>query len=747
MGKPATEFHFLNHPPYSGTSLRFIWANFAYLLCGKLRLKKGSQPPADHHIPADLLCVGVATSADPAVDDAVIGYLNDLGVRQVRVDFTYGDADNHVARLLGRLVAERFTIMLHLVQPLDAARNMLLPDAQAEWRAFVVATLERFGERIESVEIGSTINRKRWAGYTLDGFLETWGIAHDVVRAQRIRLAGPNVTDFEPIFNIGVLSILKSRGQLPDIHTTNLFVERCTEPERDDHKVLGRRLAGLGGFRLLKKTFMLQEIGANFGVPEFVSPSAFWTLPRIERILDSSEEKQADYIARYLILCAASGALRRVGWGPLICQREGLVADGVPGYPKLERITHYASVDGTAFRIRPAFHAFKTVAALIAGGHYESCLDETDGVEVHAFTNKDKRIHAAWVINGRAVALSDLYSPEDLRQAECLSRDGSLLPEPPDYITESPIYLCWPKSAPQVSVRPDVGPIADLAIHAHGGRRHFRYERDGWRGVILADDPAEADLLRQALDPANIVVPPKSATLRKARNAVWTIPDPRDPSRKLVVKVPVRMGFHKRFTDRFKPSKALRSWSGTSELLRRGIDAAPPVAYFEKVGDRSLMRNAYICEYVEGDISVREVFSAFARGERVHPDISEDEMYAALSEYLFRMHVRGVYFRDLSGGNILVRTKPDGTPGFMLIDTGRAHFQLRKTKLSHCVADLARTCRKLHPAGRDRFMNLYLARWGERFEAKHRLPFHLYDAKCGFKRFYKDKLPRAWFRK
>jgi tRNA A-37 threonylcarbamoyl transferase component Bud32 len=737
----------LNQPPYSATSGHFIWANLAYLVRGRLRTKNGFHPPTDHPIPPDLLCVGVATSPDPAMDDTVIGYLNELGVRQVRVDFTYGDADNHVARLLDRLAADGFNIMLHLVQPISAARNMLLPDAQDEWREFVSSTLGRFGDRIESVEIGSTVNRKSWAGYTLDGFLAMWGIAHAAVREKGIRLAGPNVTDFEPTYNIGILSILKSRGQLPDIHTNNLFVERCTEPERDDHKILGRRFAALGGFRLLKKSYLLRDIGANFGVPDFVSPSAFWTLPRIERFLDASEEKQADYIARYLILCAASGALRRVGWGPLICEREGLIADGAPAYPKLERITHYASIEGNSLRVRPAFQALKTLAAWMAGAHYESCLDETDGVEVHALTTREKRIHAAWVINGRAVALDDLYSAEDLRRAECLSRDGALLPEPPDFITESPIYLCWAKDAPPAKVRSDVGPIPDLAIHAHGDRRHFRYQQNGWRGVILAENPAEAELLGQALNPETFVVPPKSGTLRKARNAVWTIPDPRDPSRKLVVKQPVRMSFHKRLTDRFKPSKALRSWNGTSELLRRGIDAAPPVAYFEKVGDRSLMRNMYLCEFVEGDISVRDVFSAFARGERVHQGIAEEEMYEGLSEYLFRMHTRGVYFRDLSGGNILVRRNPDGKLGFMLIDTGRAHFYLRKTELSRCIADLTRTCHKLHAAGRDRFMTLYLARRGMSFEAKHHLPFRVYDAKCALKRCLKGKFLRSLFKK
>ena len=685
--------------------------------------------------------MSVATAEDPAVDDAVLAHLHQLGVRQVRVDFTYGDAANHVARLLDRLLADDFSLMLHLVQPFGAARNMLQPETQAEWRAFVVATLERFGDRIEFVEIGSTINRKRWAGYTLDGFLAMWSIAHAETRERRIKLAGPNITDFEPTYNVGILSLLKSRGELPDIHTNNLFVERCTEPERDDHKVFGHRLAALGGFRLVKKCFILQEIGTHFGVSEFVSPAAFWTLPRIQRILEDVGEKQADYIARYLLLCAASGSMRHVGWGPLICQREGLVDNGMSGYPTLERITHYASVQGDEFKAQPSFHAFSTLAQLIPGGHYEACLDDADGLEIHAFTNHGKRIHAAWVINGRAAALRDLYSEADLRRAEFTTRDGEVLREAPDFLTESPLYLSWPGGDP-IKIRSSNGLVPNLVIHAHIGLKHFEYHQEGWHGVILAKNRTEAGLLATALNPQLISIPPKAGTLRKARNAVWTIPDPRDPSRKLVVKQPVKMSYYKRLVDRLKPSKALRSWNGTSELLRRGIDAAKPVAYFEHATDRSLMRNMYLCEFVESDCTVREIFSAFATGARVHQGVTDDEMYEGLSTYLCRMHERGVHFRDLSGGNILVRRKPDGCLQFLLIDTGRARFHLKKTPLFASISDLTRTCHKLQAEGRCRFMTLYMKKRKMVFKPTHRIPFHLYDLKCRLKRSLKGRFLR-----
>jgi lipopolysaccharide kinase (Kdo/WaaP) family protein len=720
--------------------LQFICANFAYMLSGKLRSKKGYQPPAGHAVPLGFAGVGIATAADSAMDAYVIAQLKDLGIHQVRLDFTYGDADNHVARFLLALSAESFSIMLHLVQPLDAAKAMESHAAQEEWQRFVADVLHRFGEKVELVEIGSTINRRRWAGYTLNGFLKAWQIAHDEVRRCNIKLAGPNITDFEPPYNIGLLSIMRSRGQLPDIHTDNLFSERCTEPERDDHKILGHRLAPLGGFRLVKKAFVLQEIGANYCIPELHSPAAFWTLPRIHRLLPDGEQKQADYMTRYMILCAASGALRRASWGPLICHREGLIDDGTGQYPAVERITHYASVTGSIanFRPRPAFSAMKAFAATIPGLNYQGQLNDTDYLEVHAFSSGGHQIHAAWTTNGKAAALADIYAAGNLSLATCASRDGKMLDTLPDLVTESPIYLHFPPGR-TVTINPEADIIGHLSLHSHINGQHLLFRRDGWQGLLLAADKAEGALLATALHPASIGEPPADALLRKARNAIWTIADPRDQTRRLVIKQPVRMHLHKKLFDRFKPSKALRSWNGASELLRRGIETAHPVAYFEKPGDTSLTRNYYICEYVDSDFSVRQLFSAFASGEKIYQEVRDEEAYCQLCDFLLMMHGRGVFFRDLSGGNILVKKSEGGKLAFSLIDTGRAHFFNRGTPMDKRISDLTRTCNKLHAEGRDRFMEIYLAKLGRRFGFWQRLPFHLYNAKVVIKRRLKRK--------
>ena len=574
-----------------------------------------------------------------------------------------------------------------------------------------------------------------------------WDIAYRAVRVRGLTLAGPSVTDFEPPFNIGLLALLKGRAQLPDIHTDNLFSERCTEPERFDHKVFGRFLAPLLRVNLVRKARLLAKIARDFGVARVLSPAAFWTLPRIERMLPDSEQKQADYLARYMVLCAASGALEGAWWGPLICHREGLIDDGVLQYPALERITHYASVTGdvSGFRVRPAFHALRAFTRLISGSRYAGRLNDSAMLEVHGFSSEFRQIHAVWTINGRAAAISDIYRSEDLLGAEVFSRDGNRLEAIPSIVGEAPIYLCW---SPGLVVKPlattDV--LSDVAVHFHAkGKQHFNFNENGWRGVILATDADEAALLLQKIHPQRIGVPPRESILRHARNAIWKIDDPRCAGDQLVVKQPVKMHLHKKFLDRFKPSKALRSWNGTCELMRRGLGVAPPVAYFEKIGDRSLLQNYYLCEYVPAEFSARELLEAYARGEASFRGLPEMEAYRQLCDFLHELHGRGIFFRDLSGGNLLLSKGEGGKLTFSLIDTGRIHVYARPLPVNKRLADLVRICNKLHCAGRDIFMGMYMERLSRKFGWSAKLPFMLYDVKVKLKRnFGRKKLKRLF---
>lgn len=719
----------------------FLSAVVSYFLKGKFAFPRGHLPPSGHVVPENFAGVGVAASVDPAVDDWIIEKLLSAGIRNVRLDFTYGDAEGPAGRLLSRLIDADFRIVLHLLQPADAARQMPAPEAGELWRKFVVDTLNCFGKSVAMIEVCSTINRKRWAGYSIEGFLSAWEIAWREVRARGLQLAGPSITDFEPPWNVGVLSLLRKRGLLPDIHTDNLFAERATEPERYDHKVLGHRLAGFLKMNLVKKARLLQRIGADFGVPRMFSPAAFWTLPRIERRLPAGEQKQADYLTRYMVLAAASGALEGAWWGPLICHREGLVDDGVKQYPALERITHYAAVTGELadFRVRPALAAFQAFNALIPGSVYEGRQNTGQGLEVHAFRTATQRIHAVWTVNGRAAALVDLYDAPDLASALVLERDGEACAERPTLVSESPLFLCWPL-VNTVRLRPGAALINGLTIHRYvDGQRHYFFREAGMQGIVLAADADAARLLWQGLQPGRLAGPQRESTLRHARNAIWTVADPRDTSRQLVVKQPVKMHLHKRLLDRFKPSKGLRSWSGSCELQRLGVSVAAPLAWLEKQGDASLMQNYYVCEYVPAQWSAREMIEAFSSGQPCFAGVAESDAYQQLAAYLLRMHGGGVLFRDLSAGNILICRENQGEFGFSLIDTGRIRVYRGPLELRQRFDDLVRICNKLHGDGREQFLSLYLNALGKNMRPWYRIPFWLYDIKVVAKRRFGRK--------
>lgn len=726
----------------------------SYILCGGFRINNGHLPVNNHLIPQDFIGVCVASAPNPATDVYIIAQLNALGIKQLRLDFSYGDLNNFNARFLRALIAHKFSISLHIVQPINAAKNMESQAEQLIWQTFLHNVLDAFGKDIKQVEIGTTINRKRWAGYTYAGFLIAWRIAHEVIKARNICLSGPSIQDFEPFYNINLLKTFRQKKLLPDIHTNNLFSERISEPERFDHRIFKYRWATIFKFNLIKKARILKKIATDFGVNKLISPVGFWAIYRIQRILPDGAQKQADYAARYFLLLAASGAFQQVNWGALICQREGLISDGLTeaDYPDLERVAHYKSADNEVknYRHQPSFDAVKTVAKLIQGAQYLGAIATADGLEIHHFKQGEQHFHAAWTVNGKAVLLTDVYQQNVLQALKILNRSGEVLTEQVDLITESPLYLIGNNLEIFNNIEKNLltDKAQSLTIHAHvKNRQYFKFTEDDWQGLILAKDADEAKLLAVALHPDRLKSPTKDAALRHARNVIWAVADPRDSKRQLTVKQPVKMYPHKAFLDRFKPSKAKRSWNGAMELMRRGIGTAEPVAYFEKRNDRSLKQNFYICEHIQADANIGQIFSALSSGQSTYFGLDAENIYRQFAQFCNNMHNRLIYFRDFSGGNILVNAKQDKLE-FALIDTARLRaFNHPPLAMQYRMADLNRACNKLDWSGRERFMQIYLGLTGRKFTWLYKLPFYLYDSKVWLKRRMGRKALRKLFKK
>lgn len=703
------------------------------------RLSGPLPPEAGHAVPEDFLGVCAAPSDAPEGDAFLIDALRSAGIRHVRLDATYGFEDGPAGRLLRRLYGERFAVWLHLVQPLEEARHMPGRAAMERWTGFVRTVFHAHRNRAGVFEVGATCNRRKWSGYRdLDAFLQAWRTALTEARAAGVALAGVNVTDFEPVYNAGLLEILDRRGLLPAIHTDNLFAERAGEPENFDPKILGPRLAGALRFNLIRKARMLDAIARRHGIGDTVCTHAAWSGRRIRRLLEDAEQKQADYLARYLLLAAASGALRRVYWGPLIGQREGLIDDGTQEYPEpVPHATFYGRAPGhpARYRIRPAFHALRTLAAFLPGAAWSRRLSACREVELLEFRTPRGLVHAGWTVNGMAADLRGVYTPEFLARARILDRDGRTPAAPPAVFSESPLYLFWDHPGGAVEIRATPGPERNLTVMHPAGRRHKPVSGSGWTGFItLPEDIGIGEDRLDALLPDALEQDGRRDVLRQARNLVWAAPDPLRPGEKLIVKRACATGWHKRILALFQPSKARRSWNSACELNRRGIATPEPVAFFERpVRHPARAAGYYLCRAFPGTGSVRTAFTAFTAGAASFEGLAKRDFYKALAGFVGKMHDRGAFHRDLSAGNVLAQAR-DGRAVFSVIDTGRATFFPHPLPLALRLADMKRICHPLSWSERELFMGFYLAPMGLTFSPLRRLPFALYDFKHRIKR-------------
>jgi len=707
-----------------------------YGLSGRWLASGADKPAEEFQVGNDFFGLCVASSEDPACDDFIIERLKELGLRHVRLDFTSGSAKTFPGRFLRRLIDEKFRVCLHLTQSIaEAGRMQKSAQAREDWRLFMAETFAAYGRDLELIEIGSTCNRRKWSGYTLPGYLAAWQIACEAASARNCSLAAPNVTDFEPFYNIALLDEMKRKNILPSVHTDNLFAERATEPEAYDHKIAGRLFSNMLRFNLIRKARVLNDIALAFGVPGTICSHVSWSLRRIARFLGATEEKQADYLTRYCCLAVASGALKRVYWGPLIGQREGLIDDGTSEFPEIPHVTFYGKARGNIgdYRIRPAYYALQAVSRFLAGSKYIRKITSEYGLEIHEFCKTDGGLlHVAWTMNGRRALTKDCYPADAIEQAQCYARDGAALTRMPAMITESPLYIVWPGPAvPEnyapVSVKQDrLKALKNIRFMNIAERQYDFITRNDLAGICLAGD---ADRIFNTFSSLKADGKSRHDILRDARNRVWRIMPGGDKGAAMVVKQFRPLSPARRLFARQKGDKALRSWNGANELLRRDISTPLPVAFFHQVKNPLAGESWYVCEEFSDSFSVRNAFTAFSNGAGEFEGFKAGELYGQIALFMRKMHDHGVYFRDLSAGNLLFRIRGDKSIEFALIDTARALFYDKNISLRQRLCDLMRICHPLCWKGRKIFLAKYMASIGRRYRAWMNIVFHYYDLK------------------
>ena len=233
-----------------------------------------------------------------------------------------------------------------------------------------------------------------------------------------------------------------------------------------------------------------------------------------------------------------------------------------------------------------------------------------------------------------------------------------------------------------------------------------RYTLAGWHGEVVeawAPVDLEAEVLR--------LVDPSSAleTVHWGRNYLYTAwLHLRHDRIQVVVKQFRNQGLARRLQRRLRGSKAARSWRVAGELLRVGLRTPEPVLLVE--ADDPEGPSLYVSRRLEGAVEVRHFFRRLA-GEpeaQPFPAVDPERFLGQLGALARQLHDAGIWYRDLSLGNVLAREEGSDAPALYLVDFNRARIGRRLGAVRR-TRDICRFP-VLRQAHREAFLQGY---WGE----------------------------------
>ena len=150
------------------------------------------------------------------------------------------------------------------------------------------------------------------------------------------------------------------------------------------------------------------------------------------------------------------------------------------------------------------------------------------------------------------------------------------------------------------------------------------------------------------------------------------------------------------------PSKAAAEWKTLRRCAEGGLPVPCPVAVAEKKSGVVLQDSCVIAEAVTGALPLNDYFEQ--RLPALAPDVARQlrtSLATNLAQLVRAVHNRGIFYRDLHAGNILIRAAADGGHELFLIDLHRALFPPRLMQWMK-VRDLAQLCNSLPQTAIDR---------------------------------------------
>ncbi len=208
---------------------------------------------------------------------------------------------------------------------------------------------------------------------------------------------------------------------------------------------------------------------------------------------------------------------------------------------------------------------------------------------------------------------------------------------------------------------------------ADAGFRAFRWPDLEGEYAASVDGPDIESGIRDILDPASAVT-----TIHWGRNYIYesSMPTPLGP-RSVVVKQFRNHGWRRALDRRLRGSKATRSWRIAKALIEAGLLTPKPMVLAESTEEEG--NSHYVAELLKPAHEVRHFFRRLQNQPDAgqFPEVNEIDFLRRLGALARSLHDAGIWYRDLSLGNVLAHPKGDGALELYLVDFNRAKIKKR----------------------------------------------------------------------
>ncbi|MFL9844351.1 protein kinase family protein [Flavobacterium rhizosphaerae] len=138
-----------------------------------------------------------------------------------------------------------------------------------------------------------------------------------------------------------------------------------------------------------------------------------------------------------------------------------------------------------------------------------------------------------------------------------------------------------------------------------------------------------------------------------------------------------------------RSSKAQRSYEYANRLMEMGIGTPQPIAFCENSSLVSFKDSYYMSLHMTPDLTYRQLIEI--------PDYPEHEIILRqFTKFTFRLHEKGVEFKDHTPGNTLINKVGPGRYEFFLVDLNRMTFHNRPMTLEERIKNMSKLTPERH---------------------------------------------------